>query len=526
VTPTLLVGLDGATFSILDPLMQDGVMPFLHSFIATGVRGEILSTIPPVTPPAWTTIMTGCNPGRHGVIDFVRCEEHDGEMYFTLYNGRDVECETIWSMASRQNMRVTVLNFPMTYPHPPVSGHIVPGLVSWKYMKMAVRPPELYEKLKTIPNLSYRAMAWDWEKGKKVVYGVDPEEYESWIQFQIERERNWFEAAKYLMRNDPSELTAILWDGPDKLMHICWRFLDPAWFPESPSPWEKKIREMCLEYFRRLDGYLEEVVTLAGPGARTFVVSDHGFGPSTETLYINVWLQEQGYLSWRAPAPQEGSEESWKRRLRSNFVLLDWNKTTAYAPTSSRNGIHIRTANAPGESGVPISEYERFRSELIDKLYSIVDPQTGGRIVKRVWKREETHLGRQRQQAPDLTLELRDHGFVSIRNTPPALQARLEVTGTHQPNGIFLSNGAGVRKGVYIQSISVLDIASIVLHSLGLAIPHDLEGMVPREIFEPVWLENHPLCIGEPSRRPAMVGESRQQDDVIFERLKNLGYVE
>lgn len=525
MTTTLLIGLDGATFTVLEPLMENGVMPFLKNFIASGVRGQILSTCPPVTPPAWTSIMTGCNPGRHGVVDFVRCEERSGEMYFTLYNGRDIRCETIWSIASRHNKRAIALNFPMTYPHPPISGYIVPGLVSWKYLKMAVQPPELYDKLKAIPDFSYKAMAWDWEKGKKVVYGVEPEEYESWVRLQIERERNWFETAKYLMRNDPCELTAVLWDGPDKLMHICWRLLDPAWLPETPTLWEAQIRELCLDYFRGVDSYLEELVTLAGPGARTFIVSDHGFGPSTEILYINVWLEQQGYLHWRT-APSDASGETWKRRLRSNFVLLDWEKTTAYAPTSSRNGIHIRTAAAPGLSGVPIRDYELFRNELIDKLYGIVDPHTGERFVKRVLKREETHLGVQRNQAPDLTLELRDYGFVSIRNIPPALQIRPEVTGTHQPNGIFLANGTGIRNGADIAPVSVLDVAGILLHSLGLPIPHDLEGVLPEPMFEPSWLQANPVHIGGATHPPITTFESQVEDEIIFERLKNLGYVE
>ena len=528
---TLLIGLDGATFSILDPLMQGGVMPFLKRFTDFGTSGEICSTVPPVTPQAWTSIMTGCNPGRHGVIDFVRCQERDGEMYFTLYDGRDVRCETIWSMVSRQNMRAIALNFPMTYPHPPISGFIVPGLVSWKHLKLGVSPPELYEDLKSIPDLNYKAMAWDWEKGKKVVYGVNPEEYESWIRFQIERERNWSEVAQYVMRRDACELTAVLWDGPDKLMHICWRFLDPAWLPKSPSAWEMKIRELCLEYFHRLDSYLEEAVTLAGPGARTFIVSDHGFGPSTEIVHINVWLQEQGYLTWRTPGSEEQGTDAWKRRLHSNFVLLDWERTTAYAPTSSRNGIHIRAAGPLGRSG-RLPHYDAFRDELMNKLYGILDPHTGERIVRRVWKREEVYFGEHMMDAPDLVLELRDHGFVSIRNSSPAVQARSEVTGTHRPNGIFLAAGAGIRKQARVHSVSVLDVASTVLHSLGAVVPKDLEGVVVTEAFEPRWLAANPVRVGAATvppwgtRSESNTKKYEEDDEVILARLRNLGYVE
>jgi predicted AlkP superfamily phosphohydrolase/phosphomutase len=531
---TVVIGLDGATFSILDPLMEDGVMPFLRGFVAHGVRSELLSTIPHVSPVAWTSFMTGRSPGHHGVFDFIRAEMRNGEMYFTLYNARDIRCETISSMISRQKMRVTLLNFMLTSPPLPISGNIVPGLVSWRHLKRGMHPPELYEKLKQLPGLNYKEMAWDFELEKKVLQRVSPEEYDMWLRFHIQREEHWYRVARYLMQTDPCDLTVIVFDGIDKLQHICWRFLDQQLCPSSPSLSEKNIHDLCLEYFRKLDDYLAEIVALAGPEARIFFASDHGFGPTREVFRVNVWLQEQGYLTWRTPgALDEAARQSWERRLNSNFALLDWEKTQAYARTPSSNGIFIRKAVAPGQSGVPADEYEAFRNRLIAALYGVVDPVTGEQIVKRVWTREEAFPGSQMHQAPDLTLSLRDHGFVSIKDGAPAVQPLPEVCGTHRPEGIFLAGGPGIQRGEHIAPLSIIDMASTLLYSLGLAVPEDLEGRVPVEVFESSWVRANPVRTGEPSRPPQVTvaqgsapKTEAEEDLLIFDRLRALGYIE
>ena len=116
MNPTVLIGLDGATYSILDPLMKYGTMPFLKKFLNDGVRAELLSTANPLTPPAWISLMTGRTPGNHGVFDFIWAEERETDHYFTLYNFRDIQCETIWSIVSRQNGRICSLNCPRPVP--------------------------------------------------------------------------------------------------------------------------------------------------------------------------------------------------------------------------------------------------------------------------------------------------------------------------------------------------------------------------------------------------------------------------
>ncbi|MFP7753488.1 alkaline phosphatase family protein [Thermodesulfobacteriota bacterium B35] len=532
MNPTLLIGLDGATFTILDPLIRNGVMPFLASFLERGVRAELHSTPNPLTPPAWIALMTGRNPGTHGVFDFIWSEERGSEVYFTLYNFRDIQCETIWSMVSRQQGRVGTLNFPMMSPPPEVNGYVIPGLVSWKHLRRNIFPRQVFEELKQLPGFSAREMAWDFDMEKEAAKGVPEEEYENWIRFHIRRERQWFAAVRHLMRTRPADLTAILFDGPDKMLHMGWRFLDPDLFPAQPTSWEARIRTLLHEYFRELDTFLAEIEVLAGPEARIFMASDHGFGPSREVLRINTWLAEQGYLTWRQVEDlAEDDRERYRRLIDRHFVLLDWDRTTAYASTTTSNGIHIRVARSEGGSGVPVAEYETFRQELIDKLYRITDHE-GRPVISRVMTREEAFPGPNNLRAPDLTIATRDHGFLSIVNREPVLYRRPKVEGTHYPVGVFMAAGPGISRGGSLGAMQLVDIAPCLLHSLGLPVPSDLEGRVVEGLFRKEYLEENPVRQGRPTVRPdsyALLDHHTLEADEeaqIIKQLQALGYME
>ncbi|MHC4455470.1 MAG: alkaline phosphatase family protein [Planctomycetota bacterium] len=532
--PTVFIGLDGATFYILDLLTKNGTMPFLNQFVKDGVRAPLLSTPNPLTPPAWISSITGRNPGSHGIFDFIWAEERENEIYFTLYNFRDIQCETIWSIVSRQQGSICSLNFPMMSPPPDINGYVVPGLVSWKHLRRNVHPANFYEKLKVLPGFNSRELAWDFQMEKKASKGVPADEYKSWIDFHIRRERQWYEIVQYIMQSTPCDLTSIIFDGPDKISHIGWRFLDPQCYPDNPTKWEQKILDLCLEYFYQIDTFLAKIANLAGSDARIFIISDHGFGPSRYVFRVNTWLHEHGYLNWKASdGLDEKNQRSIKRLIENHFVYLDWNTTTAYARTTTSNGIYIRVANKRGQTGVPIDKYESFRSNLIDELLAITHPETGELVVKRVLTKEEAYPGENNQQAPDLTLVMGDNGFVSILHKTPVVCPRPEIEGTHYPQGIFIANGPGIQKGLTLSPFSITDVAPCLLYSLGLDIPSDFEGDLPVEIFEDSFIKSNPYSIGRPTQGPdsyafrAQRGaDNRAEDEEIYERLKMLGYIE
>jgi predicted AlkP superfamily phosphohydrolase/phosphomutase len=530
---TVLIGLDGASFKVLDPLMENGTMPFLKKFVSSGCRGELTSVTPPLTPPAWTSLITGCLPRTHGILDFLQFESPKSR-YIKWISFRDIQRETIWSIVSRHGMRAGSLNFIAMNPPPAISGYVIPGFVSWRFLKKNSHPHDLFDRLQSIPEFDVKEMALNFREEEKAVKGCQNEEYESWILLHIRRERQWFRVARYLLQADPCHFMGFIFDGLDRIQHVCWRFLDPECLPETLSPWEERTRQLCIQYFRELDGFIEEIVTLAGPQANIFIASDHGFGPTQKILYINQWLCERGYLKWKdnTRVPDKDEESLGVESPYRSLVHLDWKKTKAYATTASSNGIVIQVAGKRGEEGIPPESYQEFREELIRKLYEdCFDPDTGEPLIKKIWTKEEVFSGDFIDYAPDLTLTLQDSGFFSINPSESYFRQRSQIRGTHRPEGIFIAAGPAIQPGQVVNPLSIIDMAPAMLHTLGVPIPQNMEGKVMTEVFDPEFLRSHPLQIGEPTLPPERYqDENIQTEDAegqeqIMLRLKSLGYV-
>ncbi|MEZ4767672.1 MAG: alkaline phosphatase family protein [Caldilineales bacterium] len=532
---TVLVGLDGATFTLLDPFMEQGVMPFLKSFVERGVRAELRSVVPPLTPPAWTTVLTGRSPGHHGIFDFFQADG-PGSKAIRLATSGDIQVDHVAEMVNRGGKRATVVNFPVHFPPPAIDGVVIAGWMPWRQLRLGCHPPDLYDRLKQLPNFSPRELAMDMALEARATEGCDEAEYVEWVGLHTRREERWLDVLGYLLDDEPSDLTAVLLDGPDKVQHLCWRFLDPALWPAEPTAEEVRIREASIGYYRRLDNILAALVDKAGPDATVVMVSDHGFGASTEVFHVNSWLERAGYLAWSQDvAAQLGEGDTLGMgHLSRHSRWLDWERTTAYVSTPTSNGIHIVRAEQHGGRGVAAADYDRFRAELVDALLGYVDERDGKPVVTAVATREEAFDGAAGALAPDLTLTLRDGGLVSILPSSEIVAPRPQPVGTHRPLGVFLAAGPGIRQGASIEELSLVDVTPILLYSLGIALPDDLEGHVPVDMVTPEQLASHPVEVDgrQPASREDRSSASQQilYDDeaeaILLARLRELGYVE
>jgi predicted AlkP superfamily phosphohydrolase/phosphomutase len=524
---TVLIGLDGATFTILNPLFETGQMPFLREFMTQGAHAELASTVHPLTPSAWTSMITGRTPGNHGVFDFIHCRQTSDGVFFTLNMSYDIRCPTLWSILSRRGMRVAALNFPVSYPPEPLNGVCVPGFVHWRHLKQAVYPPAFYEKMRALPGFDAKFLSMDTNQEFQSIQYLPEEEYESWITYHIQREERWFDLVQLILTEDPPDLTAFIFDGVDKLQHLCWRFLDPSLRPSNPTASEARILDLCLTYFRQLDGFIRRIVAMAGEEARIFVASDHGFGPTEVVFFANTWLEQNGYLFWKREARGAAAAVTnvADQRIKFQVEEIDWDRTSAFALNPSSNGIYIRRADGAGSPGIPAEKYEGFRARLAEELLTLTDPYTGERFFSRVLTREQAFPGNASARAPDLTLLMKDHGFLSVINSDAVFRRRPEPWGTHYPQGIFVAGGPGIVPLGKMPGLRMVDVAPILLRSLGVAPEPEMEGACPEALFD-----GRPAPIEESREFVPMLEDTRTNPDVevqaeVLKRLRAIGYI-
>lgn len=526
----LMIGLDGATFTILKPMMDDGVMPVLKSLIDEGVQGDLMSTRNPLTPPAWISMVTGRSPHVHGVYDFLRpSTTEDGNVHLKVNDFRDVRSETVWSMVNRHGKRATSLNFYGMAPPQPIDGYVASGFVPWRHLRKGVHPPALFDTLRNLPGFDYKLLGMDIGEEKKAVQGLVEGEHDDWIKLQDERDRAWTDVCCHLMETDRTELTAVVLDGPDKLQHLFWRFVDPALLEESPSDWWNSIRALCLDFYRTVDNNIRRLIETAGPDTNVILTSDHGFGATTEVVYLNEWLARHGYLKWADDASTDGTGKLTADKLRDHQGAVDWKNTLAYCPTPSSNAIYIKRANGDSH-GVTSADYLDFCLKLKTELLGYRDEKDGGQVFSGVDtnKLEGTPYV---EPSPDVTVRLRDGGFVSILKSGDVVVPREAPDGTHRPNGIFVAWGPDIRSGETIDPLDLLDITPMMLHMLGLPVPEDLEGRVPVEAFRPEALEAQPVSTSGQTAGGATAGAgkaepSREERDALIKQMKILGYMD
>jgi len=522
----LMIGLDGATFSLLDPFIEQEVMPFLSKVLKHAVRADLMSTRHPLTPQAWTSMITGHSPTAHGIYDFLRpAFLPDGGVFLKINDFRDNHCETIWSIANRFKLRATSLNFYGMSPPPTIDGYIISGFVPWRHLRHGTYPKQLFDEVRALPNFDFRNLGMDIGEEKKCVQGLHQGEHEPWIELQNTRDKAWSELACYLMKKDRTELTAIVLDGPDKIQHLFWRYIDPAFAENDASDWHKRIQDLSVDFYRRLDRNLKMMFEAAGPDTDILITSDHGFGPTTEIFYVNEWLARNGYLHWSDAARDDSVGQLTADKIKDHLGMVDWKKTLAFCPTPSSNAIFVKQDKGSG-LGVKEDDYLPFVLKLQSELLNLRDPADGRPIVV------GADLNKLRgssfvEPCPDITLRLRDSGFVSILKSNEVLSQRPQPDGTHRPAGIFIGYGPSFRKGARIDRLNILDISPLILTLLGIPVPGDMEGRVPTEAL----VGEHEVRKGEATMAPNADASDRaepsdEEREALMSQLKILGYMD
>lgn len=532
----LIIGLDGATFDVLNPMMEAGRMPALKRFIAAGVAGVLNSTKPPITPAAWTTFMTGKGPGRHGIIDF---EKYEVASHTLAFNSTfEIREKTLWELLSEKGLRVGSVNVPMTYPPRPVNGFMISGFETPSIDADFTWPRELKTELLTkFPHYNYRT---DW---RRRAFGGE-EILQRNLDYICDSFDQGWQLTQYCGDKYGWDVLMVVFKLVDNLQHKAWKYLDPRYIPKYP-----REAEMAAKCFERLDGALTHLFEYAEKrGATVLIMSDHGHGSLDGKAQPNQLLREWGYLKLRSPLQQlstraeyllhrytKGKANRFEQGSRSidRDLAVDWPRTKACVMHAGIYGfLYI---NLKGRSPVGVvepAEYERLRDEIADKLRSVraLDPE--GREIQvfpEVYKTEELYRCERSDVAdlPDLLLSPYP-GLAVVRKIRGASPVRWcpedRLEGTHRLEGVFALGGPNVRRGETIEA-NIVDLTPTALAALGLPVPVDMEGTVLSDAFTTA-----PKIEMEPPVRKIMEqhGDVYSEDEqkVLQKRLSELGYLE
>jgi len=526
-----LIGLDGMTFHLLKPLVENGYLPFFKRVMESGVVSRLQSTENPVTPAAWVSMYTGKNPNIHGVYDFMHPVDSETYPVLKFTDSRSIGAKTVWELASDQGKKSISLNFFGMAPPRKIDGFVLGGFVPWKHLRMNTEPKDYYNSLKDHLGQDFKLLGMDISEEKKIVSGLPVSSFGGWVEHHTERNSVITTTSIKLLSDFNADIFSVVYDGPDKIQHIFWRYLDPDYMEEFDSDDDKQIREMCINHYVELDKDISKLVDKLGPDCNLIFASDHGFGPTTEVVYMNQILSDLGLLSWSESSELDKSGGLAPEKLKDHMGMIDWSNTSIYAPTPSGNALfltpHFRASlNGDGDA------YKDFIDELVDKLESISD-ESGQEIFTDVVINWDRYYGKScPETSPDIIVKLRDGGFISVLKSTSRVTQRQLPEGTHRPDGIFIGYGEHFKNGLELeQSLKITSVTPLMLALAGLDIPNDLSSSVPLEVLTEEFADGDNIRVSENvdssvSQETISGTESHIDEQILIEQLKTLGYID
>jgi predicted AlkP superfamily phosphohydrolase/phosphomutase len=522
----LVVGLDGATFRIIEPLCDEGKLPTLKKLISEGVRGTLESTFPPVTGPAWAAFATGKNPGKTGVFDFLNRPSEDS-LVAKVMNSADIRRSgPYWDYLSYAGLEVGVVNYPLLYPPYAINGIMVSGLGSDPREEICY--PKAFKQA-LLKKCGHYRIGIPWRDRK---YQVNPSLFLDDLVELLEVNRKTLE----LLLDTSTEVLTFVISAADFAQHYMWKYIDPS-HPLYQKEEAHKYGEAFAGIWQRIDEILDLALGALPQNGRIIIASDHGFGPCLSSFCTNSWLQEQGYLRRRTTIARLRKLQRILPKLlgrlspsvSTRLFLASRRGRVPKIPAVSEIDMRRSLALAPIHSNIVGQIYlnrqayllkdgcaglDEIKEEIVAKLEETC--RTLGLRI-RVFSRDELYNGKYVNLAPDLLFEIDDFecsvqcGFDQKTYRKPPF--RLAKTGAHKRDGIFIAYGVDIRRAAEIEGATIYDIAPTILHMSGLPVPSDTDGRVLKEIFKEG---------SDPARRDVIYQEVDAERNRVGSRIKKL----
>ena len=428
-------------------------MPNLKALAEQGVGAHLHSTIPPITVPAWSCMMTSKDPGQLGIYGFRNRTSYEYDA-LKVSDSTWITARTVWNYLSRNRMKSLVLGVPGTYPPKPLNGILV-GCFMTPDKSVAYTYPEGVKQV------------LDQAAGGE--YIIDVADFRTEDKDQLLAAVNdmttaRFNAFRALLRADEFDFAMMVEMGPDRLQHGFWRYCDSTHRLFEPG---NPYQHVLHDYYLSIDEEIGRTVETAGD-ASVMVVSDHGAQAMEGAICINEWLLRHGYLTLK---------EQPTARTRLTSSMIDWPTTRAWGEGGYYGRLFMNVAGREPQGCVPPGAYQAVRDEIAAGLEAQGDE--GGRPIGTRCLKPENIYREVNNIAPDLIVYFGDLNWRSAGTVGDGLiHLRENDTGpddaNHAPDGVFVWNAAGsVRRADHY---SIYDIAPTILRFFGLDLPEDMIG--------------------------------------------------
>ena len=560
----LILGLDGATFDLMLPWIDEGHLPCLGRLLKEGASSRLRSTIPPITPCAWSSFMTGKNPGKHGLFDFV--EPLPNSRGFRFTNASSRHGETLWGHLSRKQRRVGVMNVPMTYPPEPVNGYLISGLDTPHEHSPYMYPDAIRQEL----------------RGQSIQYRIELQHLGN-MRNDARRDRNLADmreiesirtkALKYLSQKHPADFRMLVYGATDQVAHHFWHYMDEHHDKHDPQG-ALRYRHAIRDIYKHVDQCIASVLEDEDGETVVMIMSDHGFGPTTDVrLRLNQIMEHHRLLSF-VPERQAGRLQrtvAGISRPGAAIYLVFRREAHAGGPVPQAARLVRRTGRGQDRLEPDDGLYERGLSLQPGDLDQSPRPPPGcaGAVRPRVGagvERGRTNPGRSKGSGdgppggeqhlpharpvsrPLCQKRPRPAAFLVGRRLPAGAEhsRRARATAGRTLDGAdqgwrgirgFASVGRRVhdgggptRRGLRFSGADITDIAPTVLYLMGLPVPSDMDGRPLVEALDPEFVAQNPPQYESADESLAASGGhqsfTEEEEALIAKRLQSLGYIE
>lgn len=517
----VVIGIDGGTFDIILPFIEEGYLPNIKYLIDNGASGILKSTNPPFTPVAWTSFMTGKLPEKHKVYDFIEFDPVNKKTSITI--PRNKGNVPFWEIINKE-YKIGIADVPMTYPPYPINGFIITGIGAPSKNNFAY--PE---------GLNKRLVKQGYQLYYKGILAVPDEKYLVKENLRIMMEK--IKIFLTLIKEFKCDIFICDIVCPDTMQHSLWKYIDKTHPKYKEDENQRFFKNSILKCYKEIDNFIGNIFEIFGKDVNICVMSDHGFTSLCKCINLNILLLNYGFLKFKKSPKIEILKTKILTRLsrmlsepikildvlnlrskipikfkgilrgRINLWNIDFNNTKAYAFGALAN-IYVNQN---------FNKKDKIYKELIKLLLELKDPDSNNNIIL------DAKINNTDGSVPDIILLSRNGYWFTefISNDVFSIYSPGNFTGIHNEDGMFILYGEKFKQNIKI-SANIIDVAPTILYALGYSIPEDYDGRVLIECFK----EESKKRIYEKVDKPIISSISEYDTEEVIERLREIGYIE